>query len=242
MPKSTHSFRLTALALLAVLLLTLVACQSPATAVPTQPATADDPPAPTARRRLILLASLLAATAATANTVTFDPAPVALTWGAPAGTPVGAHVYAEDRADVFILEFLIGGGALATLGAIVYPAAKYIYPPLAVEAKLSQLKLPFTRAEIEAEPKKAKYFKYGRQLGIILITDSGELSALSATCTHLDCTVQHRPDLGIIWCSCHNGRYTEQGANISGPPPRPLQQFVINEVDGTLFVSKKEEA
>lgn len=138
------------------------------------------------------------------------------------------------------LELILGGGILATLGAIFYPVIKYITPPASGEANLSQLKLSFTRADIEAEPKKAKYFKYGRELGIIYITDKDELRALAATCTHLDCTVQHRPDLGIIWCSCHNGRYDSNGNNISGPPPRPLDRYVIKETEGVILVSKEQ--
>ena len=138
------------------------------------------------------------------------------------------------------LEIILGGGIIATLGAIFYPVLKYITPPPTGEAKLSQLKLTFTRADIASEAKKAKYFKYGRHLGIIFLTDKNELKALSATCTHLDCTVQHRPDLGIIWCSCHNGRYSIDGRNISGPPPKPLEEYVIKEVDETIFVSRRE--
>ena len=137
------------------------------------------------------------------------------------------------------LELLLGGSSLATLGAIIYPAAKYIVPPATAEANLSQLKLPFGRKEIEEDPKKAKYFKYGRDLGIIFVSDSGELKALTATCTHLDCTVQRRPDLGIIWCSCHNGRYDDEGKNISGPPPRPLTLFSVKEDGETILVSKE---
>lgn len=138
------------------------------------------------------------------------------------------------------LGLFLGGGAFATLGSILYPVARYIMPPAVGEAKLSQLKLTFGRTDIEADPKKAKYFKYGRELGIIFMTDAGELKALAATCTHLDCTVQHRPDLGIIWCSCHNGRYDLDGQNISGPPPRPLVSYVINEVEETIFVSRED--
>ena len=138
------------------------------------------------------------------------------------------------------LEIILGGGVLATLGAIFYPVLKFITPPAVSEAKLSQLKLQFGRAEIEAEEKKAKYFKYGRDLGIIYITEKNELKALTATCTHLDCTVQHRPDLGIIWCSCHNGRYDLNGNNISGPPPRPLEQYTVKETDGVIFVSRED--
>ena len=137
------------------------------------------------------------------------------------------------------LEIILGGGILATLGAVLYPVIRYIIPPAAAEANLSQLKLPFTRAEIEAEPRKAKYFKYGRSLGIIYLTEKNELRALEATCTHLDCTVQHRPDLGIIWCSCHNGRYDLDGNNISGPPPRPLERYVVKESDAVIFVSRE---
>lgn len=136
------------------------------------------------------------------------------------------------------LELILGGTVLATMGAIFYPVFKYISPPIGGEAKLSQLKLSFTKADIEAEAQKAKYFKYGRSLGIIYLTGKNELKATTATCTHLDCTVQHRPDLGIIWCSCHNGRYNMDGENISGPPPRPLEVYAVREVDETIFVSK----
>ena len=68
---------------------------------------------------------------------------------------------------------------------------------------------------------------------------SAELKAMAATCTHLDCTVQHRPDLGIVWCSCHNGRYDLDGKNISGPPPRPLEKYVVNEVGDDIFVVRE---
>ena len=138
------------------------------------------------------------------------------------------------------LGLILGGGLLATLGAIFYPILRYIIPPSKAEATLSQLKLGFTKADIEAEPKRAKYFKYGRLLGIIFVTEAGELKALTATCTHLDCTVQNRPDLGLIWCACHNGRYDYDGRNISGPPPRPLTQFDVKETDRGILVSKRE--
>lgn len=145
-----------------------------------------------------------------------------------------------DKSRRGFLEIILGGTALATIGAVIYPMFKYITPPKMGEAKLSQLKLKFTRADIEAEPKKAKYFKYGRMLGIIFLNDKNELTALSAKCTHLDCTVQNRPDLGLLWCSCHNGRYGLDGHNISGPPPKPLAAFAVKEVDGVIFVSKEQ--
>jgi Rieske Fe-S protein len=47
-------------------------------------------------------------------------------------------------------------------------------------------------------------------------------------CTHLDCTVQYKADTSQMWCACHNGMYDLSGANVSGPPPRPLETFVAN--------------
>jgi Rieske Fe-S protein len=138
------------------------------------------------------------------------------------------------------LEVILGSSAIATIGAIVYPVVKFVTPPEAAVADLSQKKLEFTREDIAAEESRSKYFKFGRNLGIIFLTDNDELRALSAECTHLDCTVQNRPDLGIIWCACHNGKYAYDGSNISGPPPKPLFQFVVNEVDGAIYVSKEQ--
>ncbi len=138
------------------------------------------------------------------------------------------------------LNYVLGGGVVATLGSIFYPAFKFITPPPSREANVSQLKLPFKRADIEADPKKAKTFKFGRTMGIIVVTGAGELRAMAASCTHLDCTVQHRPDLGIIWCACHNGRYDLDGNNISGPPPRPLERYLVNEVGEDIFVAKED--
>jgi len=144
----------------------------------------------------------------------------------------------EKKTRRSFLEAILGGSALLAIGAVMYPVYRYITPPETAEANLSQLKLSFSRSEIESESQKAKYFKYGRSLGIIYLTDKNELKAMEATCTHLDCTVQHRPDIGILWCSCHNGRYGLDGTNISGPPPRPLAAYQVKEVDDVIFVSK----
>jgi Rieske Fe-S protein len=138
---------------------------------------------------------------------------------------------------VFINKFLgIAGAAVAA--SIIYPAVRFLLPPKSGEANVSQVKLPFGRKEIEADPKKGKTFRFGRRLGIIILTPNNELRALSAQCTHLDCTVQNRPEEGVLWCACHNGRYDLDGKNISGPPPRPLERFTVNELGTDIFVSK----
>lgn len=136
------------------------------------------------------------------------------------------------------IDRIIGVAGTAVAASIVYPVVRFLLPPKSGEANVNQVKLPFGRKEIEAEPKKAKTFRFGRQLGIIVMAPDGKLRALSAQCTHLDCTVQNRPDEGVLWCACHNGKYDLDGKNISGPPPRPLEVFVVNEVSDEIFVSK----
>jgi cytochrome b6-f complex iron-sulfur subunit len=136
------------------------------------------------------------------------------------------------------LNRIIAVTGLAVAASIVYPVVRFLLPPQSGEANVNQVKLPFGRKEIEAEAKKAKTFRFGRHLGIIVLLPNGQLRALSAQCTHLDCTVQNRPDEGVLWCACHNGKYDLDGKNISGPPPRPLEVFAVNEVGGDIFVSK----
>lgn len=134
---------------------------------------------------------------------------------------------------------IIGALTAAVSASILYPVIRFLLPPSSGEAKVNQVKLPFGRAEIAADPKQAKTFRFGRQLGIIVLLPSGELRALSAECTHLDCTVQNLPKEGVLWCACHNGRYDLNGKNISGPPPRPLEVFAVNEVGDEIHVSKE---
>ena len=141
------------------------------------------------------------------------------------------------------LNYLIGGGTIAFLGALFYPIYKYLKPPEIPEAVQSQGTVG-TLAELKDTPKKFKIFKFGDQLGIIIDMPDGEVRAFSATCTHLDCTVQYRPSESVLWCACHNGKYDLTGRNISGPPPRPLQRWVVHHdvASDKLFVSKGEGA
>lgn len=144
----------------------------------------------------------------------------------------------DDRRN--FLNWLIGGGLVAFLGSVFYPVYKYVIPPPSGEANVSQVKLPFRLKELQEDEKKSRIFKFGRNVGIILLTPENELKAFNAVCTHLDCTVQYRKDLSIIWCACHNGRYDLEGRNISGPPPRPLTVYTVHvdNATGDIFVAE----
>ncbi len=135
----------------------------------------------------------------------------------------------------FINQLLTGGGA-ALLGAIIYPTLRFLIPPKLPEATSSTV---VAGNLDELAPNSGKIFRFGDKAGILIRTPSGEFKAFSATCTHLSCTVQYRPDLSHIWCACHNGHYDINGKNISGPPPRPLEEFAVFVRGKEIVVSKK---
>jgi Rieske Fe-S protein len=90
----------------------------------------------------------------------------------------------------------------------------------------------------ELRPNEGRIFPFGGRAAIVVRTEEGEYRAFSATCTHLNCTVQYRPDLKQIWCACHNGSSDLAGKNVAGPPPRPLETYRVDVAGGEVVVSK----
>jgi len=134
------------------------------------------------------------------------------------------------------LKFILSGGLLALAGSILYPIFSYLKPPKQSEVEVSSVKAGKV-SEIEKES--GQIVKFGNKPVILIRTAGGDFRAFSATCTHLDCTVQYRKDFGMIWCACHNGKYDLNGRNISGPPPRPLDDYRVIVQGEEVFISKK---
>lgn len=134
-----------------------------------------------------------------------------------------------------VLNYLLGTSTVATLAAILYPVFRFMVPPHVVESSASNVVAAKVK---EIRPNAGKIFKFGNKPGILIQTDAGEFRAFSAVCTHLDCTVQYKSDERLIWCACHNGRYDLTGKNVSGPPPRPLEEFKVNVRGDEIIVSR----
>lgn len=141
------------------------------------------------------------------------------------------------RRDVLDLLIKLAG---TTLGMFVlYPVARYLVPPKIPEATTRRV---LAAKKDELAPGTFKTFAFGGQPGILIRIPSGEYRALSAVCTHLGCTVQYRSDERSIWCACHNGRYDLDGQNVSGPPPRPLERFVVHVEGDDIVVERAKSA
>lgn len=155
--------------------------------------------------------------------------------GTPAPTQ-GRRTFLDRLLKGSLVTWFLGTTVGGLVVAVLYPVARYLVPPASGESASSSVTLPF--APDELAPNAAKIFKFGSRPGIILRTASGELRAFSATCTHLGCIVQYRQDLAHLWCACHNGHFDLHGLNIAGPPPRPLEAFVVNVRGDQIVVSK----
>ena len=123
------------------------------------------------------------------------------------------------------LTYLLGTSLGASFVSFLYPVLRYIVPPVSSEPSLSEIELDVKASDIL--PNSGRIVPFSGKPVILFRTAAGELKALTATCTHLACTVQYRGDRSDIWCACHNGVYDANGTNISGPPPKPLTKLDV---------------
>ena len=93
---------------------------------------------------------------------------------------------------------------------------------------------------------------------LFIVRDGKSFRAMSAVCTHLGCSVRpeateeadptdpdgrRRMQVWSLACPCHGSRYRADGANLSGPAPRPLPSFRVSTAadDGELVVDVADE-
>ncbi len=133
------------------------------------------------------------------------------------------------RAFVNWLLGLSGGGLLVS---VLYPVLRFVSPPRIPEATTSSVEAGRTN-DPELLEKGFKIVRFGADPVILVRAGDTDFRAFSATCTHLDCIVEYKPDKSLIWCNCHNGQFDLTGRNVGGPPPRPLTPFSVNVVPGS---------
>lgn len=118
---------------------------------------------------------------------------------------------------------------------IFWSMIAYIIPPQAIDSEVSKV-IAAKRGELE--PNSAKIFRFGNKPAILINTAKGVFKAFTAVCTHLNCTVQYSPKTYLLWCTCHNGKFDLNGKVVSGPPPKPLEEYRVNVLGDDIIVSK----
>jgi cytochrome b6-f complex iron-sulfur subunit len=145
----------------------------------------------------------------------------------------------DERPRRRFVEALLGGGIIASVISFIYPVLRYVVPPPVAELGADEV----VACRVgDLKPNTSKIFRFGTRPGLLLLTTDGQYRAVSAVCTHLGCTVQYRGDTHQIWCACHNGLYDLRGRNISGPPPRPLEELEARVRGTEVVVSRKRSA
>ena len=134
----------------------------------------------------------------------------------------------------FLSKALVVIGTLFA-GLVLYPMFQFLKQPLARGGTVNRV----VAAKIsEMTNDSAKIFRFGSAPAMLVRTPEGELKAFTAVCTHLDCTVQYVKGKRHILCACHNGKYDLNGQVLSGPPPRPLEEFKVFVEGEDIIVSR----
>jgi len=144
------------------------------------------------------------------------------------------------------LAIVVGGCAIAAATAI--PAAAFVSAPIASKGaagrwvrtlRLDQL--------VDGEPKRVAIVDDRRdawtieravELGSVWVVKNGdEVSAYSAVCPHLGCSVNVAPGAGAGFaCPCHTSAFAPDGKRKSGPAPRDLDTLATRIEEGFVAV------
>lgn len=131
---------------------------------------------------------------------------------------------------------LLGGGLLASLVAFLYPVLRFLRPPSIPEAQVQEA---VAGTLDQFPPNSGRIVKFGSRPVLVIRASENDWRAFSGTCTHLNCTVQYQSAGQQIWCACHNGLYDLNGKVISGPPPRPLEEYQVRLRGREVIVARK---
>ena len=134
-----------------------------------------------------------------------------------------------------IVGWLLGTGVATSLSAFLYPVLKFILPPETAEAAVNEATVGKAS---DFKLNSGKIVKFGSTPALLVRVSETEWKAYSGVCTHLNCTVQFKDASRQIWCACHNGTYDLNGKVVSGPPPRPLEEFKVRVRGDEVIISR----
>lgn len=137
--------------------------------------------------------------------------------------------------------FLAAAGAagICYTAALAYPIYRYLASPAEMAASTSAITEVTLKDAQKLPAGSVLMFKFGSAPAMLIHHQDGSWVALSAVCTHLGCTVQYEAQMNRIHCACHGGVYDPRtGANVSGPPPKPLKLFRAAVSDAGVLVSR----
>ena len=153
-----------------------------------------------------------------------------------------------DRRE-FLLKLGTGAGA-AAVGTQAVASLRSLVPNVSYDAP--------TTVKLGAPVDFPDGLKFLPDERLFVFREGQTFHAISATCTHLGCTVRAEalssPTTAEVGgaslrlthrflCPCHGSQYTGDGVNVAGPAPRPLAWYRLSVAadDGQLVVDLADE-
>ena len=153
-----------------------------------------------------------------------------------------ANIVEEPGEQATRRAFLAAAGVagLCYAAALAYPVYRYLASPEEMALSATAVTEVTLKDAQKLPVGSVLMFKFGTSPAMLIHHEDGRWIALTAVCTHLGCTVQYEPaPADRIHCACHGGVYNAYtGANVSGPPPKPLKLFKVTPGDAGVEVSR----
>lgn len=148
-----------------------------------------------------------------------------------------------SRRDAMKVAISLIGGLIGT--ALGIPAIAYILGPALKKdeanwirvSSLSTIELGIPALFKPKVTRQNGWIIDEEEVGVFVLTEDGRnYHAMSNICTHLGCRVRWIAEREQFFSPCHNGVFDKHGYVVSGPPPRPLDEFETKIEDGNLFI------
>jgi nitrite reductase/ring-hydroxylating ferredoxin subunit len=142
----------------------------------------------------------------------------------------------EEEAQVTRREFC---NFLALTSTALFVGAAGVAGKAALDSRVEQSFSPIKIEGAEAlAPGSALNFRYPTEddTAILVRAADGQYFAYGQKCTHLSCPVYYERQRERLECPCHEGGFdVRSGYVLYGPPPRPLDQIVLEERGGEVW-------
>lgn len=142
----------------------------------------------------------------------------------------------EENADktsrrAFLANLLMGGGLVVGAGTFLRNVWQFLYPDIG-QRQFTK----FMVAKVEDLPVgKARKLEIGN-VPIHVVHLAEGFKVYSGICTHLGCLVKWEENKNRFYCPCHKGIFASDGKVLSGPPPRPLDEYKVTIQNELVFI------
>jgi cytochrome b6-f complex iron-sulfur subunit len=130
------------------------------------------------------------------------------------------------------LDIALSGMGLTIVAGLLWPAISYVLPARRRGGGAERVSAGKSDGWAVWEARKVAV----RGKPVVIVRNESGFKAFSAVCTHLGCIVHWEGDKREFFCPCHAAVFDVAGKVVSGPPPSPLPEYGVAEVQGDVIV------